>query len=168
MTRIATWNVNSVRARLPRVLEWLAEATPDIVLVQEIKATEETFPRAEIEDLGYNVAIRGQKTFNGVAILAREGAGLVHTEAGEGPAKRPLICLKRFQPEVRIFQVLHAIQFAVHHLLQHVFGRLLQLRLAQLFEQPTPSGLLHVVQGMGQELILRNGPSLPILPGFHA
>ena len=48
MTRIATWNVNSVRARLPRVIEWLGEAAPDIVLVQEIKATEETFPRLEI------------------------------------------------------------------------------------------------------------------------
>ena len=71
MTKIATWNVNGVRARLPRVIEWLTEAGPDIVLVQEIKATEETFPRMEIEDLGYNVAISGQKSFNGVAIFAK-------------------------------------------------------------------------------------------------
>ena len=71
MTRIATWNVNSVRARLPRVLEWLDEAAPDIVLAQEIKSTEETFPREAIEALGYNVEIHGQKTYNGVAILAK-------------------------------------------------------------------------------------------------
>ncbi len=71
MTRIATWNVNGSRARLPRMIEWLIEAEPDIVLVQEIKATEETFPRMEIEDLGYNVAIFGQKSFNGVAIFAK-------------------------------------------------------------------------------------------------
>ena len=71
MTRIATWNVNSVRARLPRVTEWLSEAAPDIVLVQEIKATDENFPFDSIEDAGYNVAIAGQKTFNGVAIFAK-------------------------------------------------------------------------------------------------
>ncbi len=64
MTNIATWNVNGVRARLPRAIEWLTEAEPDIVLVQEIKATEETFPRMEIEDLGYNIAICGKKSFN--------------------------------------------------------------------------------------------------------
>ena len=71
MTKIATWNVNGSRARLPRMIEWLTEAEPDIVLVQEIKATEETFPRMEIEDLGYNIAIFGQKSFNGVAIFAK-------------------------------------------------------------------------------------------------
>ena len=71
MTKIATWNVNSVRARLPRVLEWLDEFQPDIALLQEIKATDETFPRLEIEDRGYNVEIHGQKNFNGVAILSK-------------------------------------------------------------------------------------------------
>ena len=71
MTKVATWNVNSVRARLPRVLEWLDAFKPDIVLAQELKATEETFPRAAIEDAGYNVAIHGQKNFNGVGIFAR-------------------------------------------------------------------------------------------------
>ena len=71
MTKIATWNVNSVRARLPRVIEWLADARPDIVLLQEIKTVAEGFPRDEIEDLGYNIAIAGQKTYNGVAILAK-------------------------------------------------------------------------------------------------
>ncbi len=72
MTKVATWNVNSVRARLPRVLEWLDEFKPDIVLAQELKATEETFPRAAIEDAGYNVAICGQKNFNGVGIFAKQ------------------------------------------------------------------------------------------------
>lgn len=71
MTVIATWNVNSVRARLPRVLEWLDEFKPDVALLQEIKATDETFPRLEIEDRGYNVEIHGQKNFNGVAILSK-------------------------------------------------------------------------------------------------
>ncbi len=71
MTKIATWNVNSIRARLPRVLEWLDEFKPDVALLQEIKATDETFPALEIEDRGYNVEIHGQKNFNGVAILSK-------------------------------------------------------------------------------------------------
>ena len=71
MVRIATWNVNSIKARLPRVLEWLADARPDVALLQEIKTVDEGFPRLEIEELGYNVAVAGQKTYNGVAILSR-------------------------------------------------------------------------------------------------
>ncbi|MEC7942709.1 MAG: endonuclease/exonuclease/phosphatase family protein, partial [Pseudomonadota bacterium] len=55
MTIIATWNVNSVRARLPRLLEWLDVFKPDIALLQELKATEENLPRLEIEDRGYNI-----------------------------------------------------------------------------------------------------------------
>ena len=69
--RIATWNVNSIKARLPRVVEWLAEAGPDVVLLQELKVVDEAFPRQEIEDLGYNVETHGQKTYNGVAILSK-------------------------------------------------------------------------------------------------
>jgi exodeoxyribonuclease-3 len=71
MTTIATWNVNSVKARLPRLLEWLGEAKPDIVLLQELKCVSDAFPAQEIEDLGYNVATVGQKTYNGVAILSK-------------------------------------------------------------------------------------------------
>ena len=71
MVKIATWNVNSIRARLPRVLEWLESFRPDVALLQELKATDQTFPRMEIEDLGYNVEIHGQKNFNGVAILSK-------------------------------------------------------------------------------------------------
>ncbi len=70
-TTIATWNVNSVRARLPRVTEWLAEAVPDIVLLQEIKTVAETFPTDAIAELGYNVAVNGQKSYNGVASLSK-------------------------------------------------------------------------------------------------
>jgi exodeoxyribonuclease-3 len=69
--KIATWNVNSIKARLPLVLEWLAEASPDVALLQEIKTVAEGFPELEIGDLGYNVAVVGQKSYNGVAILAK-------------------------------------------------------------------------------------------------
>ncbi|MGL4636419.1 MAG: exodeoxyribonuclease III [Beijerinckiaceae bacterium] len=68
---IATWNVNSVRQRIEHLLAWLKEKSPDIVCLQEIKTVDETFPAAEIEALGYNVAVHGQKTFNGVAILSK-------------------------------------------------------------------------------------------------
>jgi exodeoxyribonuclease-3 len=71
MTKIATWNVNSIRARLPRVLDWLADAEPDVALLQEIKVVDENFPAEQIEELGYNVAVHGQKTYNGVAILSK-------------------------------------------------------------------------------------------------
>jgi len=69
--KIATWNVNSIKARLPRVVEWLAEARPDVVLLQETKCVDDAFPRMEIEELGYNIALCGQKTYNGVAILSK-------------------------------------------------------------------------------------------------
>ena len=69
--KIATWNVNSIRARLPNVLKWLEEASPDIALLQELKTVEEHFPFAEIGDLGYNCAVSGQKTYNGVAVLSK-------------------------------------------------------------------------------------------------
>lgn len=72
MTMIATWNVNSVRARLEGLLKWLQTAKPDIVLLQETKVADDQFPREEIEDLGYNLAIHGQKSYNGVAILAKK------------------------------------------------------------------------------------------------
>ena len=69
--KIATWNVNSIKARLPNVIEWLQEAKPDVVLLQETKTVDDGFPAMEIEDLGYNIAIHGQKTYNGVAILSK-------------------------------------------------------------------------------------------------
>jgi exodeoxyribonuclease-3 len=69
--KIATFNVNSIKARLPNVLTWLKDFTPNVVLLQEIKCVDEAFPRLEIEDAGYNVATHGQKTYNGVAILSQ-------------------------------------------------------------------------------------------------
>lgn len=69
--KIATWNVNSVKARLPNLLRWLEEEKPDIACLQELKCVDEAFPRAEIEALGYNIETHGQKTYNGVALLSR-------------------------------------------------------------------------------------------------
>lgn len=69
--KIATWNVNSVRARLERLLAWLQKAQPDIVCLQELKTQDATFPHDEIRKAGYHAAVFGQKTFNGVGILSR-------------------------------------------------------------------------------------------------
>jgi exodeoxyribonuclease III len=69
--RIATWNVNSVKQRIENLTAWLTERAPDIVCLQETKTVDESFPREAIEALGYNVAVHGQKTFNGVAILSK-------------------------------------------------------------------------------------------------
>ena len=69
--KAASWNINSIRARLPNVLDWLSNTRPDVVLFQEIKCVEEQFPRSEFETLGYNVVIHGQKSYNGVAILSK-------------------------------------------------------------------------------------------------
>jgi exodeoxyribonuclease-3 len=69
--KIATWNINGIRARMGTFLHWLKECEPDIACLQEIKTVDEQFPSAEIEALGYNVATHGQKGFNGVAILSK-------------------------------------------------------------------------------------------------
>ena len=69
--KIVTWNVNSIRARLENIVEWLRDNQPDVLLLQEIKCEDKDFPRGLIEDLGYNIALAGQKTYNGVAILAK-------------------------------------------------------------------------------------------------
>ena len=68
---IATWNVNSIKVRLEHLQNWLKEANPDVVLLQETKTEDDSFPRLELESLGWNLAIRGQKSYNGVAILSR-------------------------------------------------------------------------------------------------
>ena len=72
MVKIATWNVNSIKARLPNVLAWLKNAEPDIVMLQELKCQEDGFPRLEIEALGYHSAVVGQKSYNGVVLLSKE------------------------------------------------------------------------------------------------
>ncbi len=70
--KLATWNVNSLKVRLPQVLDWLATAKPDALCLQELKLEDRNFPLAEIEAAGYRAAFSGQKTYNGVAILARD------------------------------------------------------------------------------------------------
>ena len=83
--KIATWNVNSVRARLPRVVDWLETQQPDVLCMQEIKCLDEQFPREVFEDLGYRVETFGQKTYNGVAILSRQAIeDVVRGLPGEG------------------------------------------------------------------------------------
>jgi exodeoxyribonuclease-3 len=69
--KIATWNINGVRARTDTAIAWLRDAGPDIVCLQEIKCEDAAFPREAFEDLGYNLAIHGQKGFNGVAIVSK-------------------------------------------------------------------------------------------------
>jgi len=69
--KIATWNINGVKARLEGALTWVKDTRPDVVCLQEIKCTTEAFPMRAFEDLAYNIAVHGQKGFNGVAILSR-------------------------------------------------------------------------------------------------
>lgn len=69
--KLVTYNINGIKARLPRLLEYLAEQQPDVVCLQELKTTDDTFPAAEIEAAGYGAVWHGQKGFNGVAVLAR-------------------------------------------------------------------------------------------------
>jgi exodeoxyribonuclease-3 len=69
--RIATWNINSIKQRMDNLTAWLSERRPDIVCLQETKCIDDAFPREPLQELGYNVAVHGQKAFNGVAILSR-------------------------------------------------------------------------------------------------
>ena len=71
--RIATWNVNSLRVRMPHLKDWLAANPVEVVALQETKLADPDFPRAELESLGLHVAFSGQRTYNGVALLARDG-----------------------------------------------------------------------------------------------
>lgn len=73
MGRLATWNVNSIRARLPRLLDWLARSDVDILAIQETKIADEAFPEQPLRDLGYQVAHLGHSAWNGVAVLSRVG-----------------------------------------------------------------------------------------------
>lgn len=92
---VATWNVNSVRARLDHVMRYLDRFRPDVLCLQELKVTEEDFPHQAIEQQGYHVSMAGQKTYNGVAILARRPpedpvVGLAHL-----PGEHPLNAQRR-------------------------------------------------------------------------
>ena len=74
---LATWNVNSVKARLPRLLDWLADKRPDVVCLQETKCAADAFPAAEVAELGYETAAHGDGRWNGVALLSRVGLDAV-------------------------------------------------------------------------------------------
>jgi len=77
--KIATWNVNSLKVRLPHLLGWLAEQQPDVVCLQETKQQDADFPHAELQAAGYHSVCSGQKTYNGVAILSRDPISDVRT-----------------------------------------------------------------------------------------
>ncbi len=91
--KLATWNVNSLNVRLPHVEQWCAEAQPDVLGIQETKMEDAKFPRAAIEALGYEVAFSGQKTYNGVAIMAKQPIHDVITDVPglDDPQRRILI-----------------------------------------------------------------------------
>lgn len=72
MCKIATWNVNSVRVRLPQILDWMASSQTDVLALQETKIVDEQFPKAVFTDAGYHVSFWGQKTYNGVAFISRQ------------------------------------------------------------------------------------------------
>jgi exodeoxyribonuclease III len=87
--RIATWNVNSVLARLPRLLEWMGMVEPDVLCLQELKVSADGFPTEEVAELGYEVAAHGTGRWNGVAILSRLGVEEVRRGLAGEPGYQP-------------------------------------------------------------------------------
>ena len=77
--KIATWNVNSLRVRLPHVIAWIREKKPDVLALQEIKMTDEDFPHDAFHDIGYDAISSGQRTYNGVATLLNKNSSIDHT-----------------------------------------------------------------------------------------
>jgi len=91
--KIATWNVNSLKVRLPQVLDWLTATEPDALCLQETKLTDENFPREDIENAGYHVVYSGQKTYNGVAIISRHVPAEIETDIpGLDDPQRRILC----------------------------------------------------------------------------
>lgn len=91
MVKIATWNINSIRARIDRLLEYLQTRAPDVLCLQELKCTDEQFPQLEIEAAGYRTAVFGQKTYNGVAILSKAPMSDVVKNMGDGDSQSRVI-----------------------------------------------------------------------------
>ncbi|MBN2122910.1 MAG: exodeoxyribonuclease III [Deltaproteobacteria bacterium] len=90
--KAATFNVNSIRARLPIVLDWIRRESPDLLCLQETKCQDKDFPAAQIEELGYHAVFRGQKSYNGVALISRRPAGEVRRDLyDEGDAEARFI-----------------------------------------------------------------------------
>jgi exodeoxyribonuclease-3 len=104
--KIATWNVNSIKARKERLLAWLAQHSPDVLCLQELKLEERAFPYVEIEQAGYHATVLGQKTYNGVAILSRERPEQVRMGLGdavEDPQARIVTAVIDGLPVVSIY-----------------------------------------------------------------
>lgn len=97
--KIASWNVNSIKARLPNFLIWLEKSKPDIVLLQELKCLEVDFPFATLTNLGYNCAVSGQKAYNGVAILSRFQLSKISKEL-------PIYNIEEFDEQARYIEAL--------------------------------------------------------------
>ena len=95
MWTLASWNVNSLKVRLPQVLQWLDTHEPDVLALQETKTQDENFPAHAFDELGYQVVFSGQKTYNGVAVVSRKPIQLLHTglPGFEDPQKRVLCAL---------------------------------------------------------------------------
>ena len=105
MVKIATWNVNSIKARLPLLLRWLSEYSPDILLLQELKCVEEAFPRIDVEDVGYNVTVNGQKAYNGVAILSKSPIDLELAELPGDPGDTQARYIEAFTGDIRVASI---------------------------------------------------------------
>jgi exodeoxyribonuclease-3 len=100
--RIAAWNVNSIKARLPHLLAWLLESSPDVVLLQETKVTDEAFPLAEVSELNYNVATVGQKSYNGVAVLSKQPIDVLTRKLPGGDTDLQARYLETFTCGIRV------------------------------------------------------------------
>ena len=103
--KIATWNVNSVRARTVHLTRWLEEFRQDVALLQELKCVEDQFPRVAIEDLGYNVALVCQKTYNGVAVLSKSPIDIEHVALPGDDADTQARYLEVFTGGVRVASI---------------------------------------------------------------
>jgi len=105
--KIATWNINGIKARLDVALTWVKEASADVVCLQEIKSASEAFPKTAFEELGYNAAVHGQKGFNGVAVLSKRPFDEITVrglpgDASDGHARYIEVCVPRQGGVVRI------------------------------------------------------------------
>jgi exodeoxyribonuclease-3 len=103
--KIATWNVNSIRVRLQIVLDWMARAQPDVLCLQEIKVTDELFPADAFEAIGYHVAVSGQKTYNGVALISKYNMTEVLTEFSDYDAQGQKRLIAATIEKVRLINV---------------------------------------------------------------
>ena len=116
--KIASWNVNSLKVRLPHLLQWLDSARPDVVALQETKLEDERFPAAELAEAGYQAVFSGQRTYNGVALLARRGSVEALTDIAtdvpgmEDPQRR-VLAASVHAPSARLQQPLRVVNLYV-------------------------------------------------------